>query len=180
MHRLEELKMSQKELAEKMKCSPQYVSKLLKGSENLTLDTISKLEECLDLNLVRDALSHVDGYEYHEQQESRRAMRPNTKYINRIIVFKKRFDNCHIARTKLPAEGVFLCLFCIFAKICLRKSAYKAFRTTSSGMWTGLPLIHRQMLHSLSKGFWSMANMRTGSICSHIMVLIVSSILPRN
>ena len=66
MHRLEELKMSQKELAEKMKCSPQYVSKLLKGSENLTLDTISKLEECLDLNLVRDALSHVDGYEYHE------------------------------------------------------------------------------------------------------------------
>jgi hypothetical protein len=73
-----------------------------------------------------------------------------------------------------------LCLFCIFAKICLRKSAYKAFRTTSSGMWTGLPLIHRQMLHSLSKGFWSMANMRTGSICSHIMVLIVSSILPRN
>ena len=66
MHRLEELKMSQKELAEKMKCSPQYVSKLLKGSENLTLDTISKLEECLDLDLVRNALSHVDGYEYHE------------------------------------------------------------------------------------------------------------------
>lgn len=66
MHRLEELKMSQKELAEKMKCSPQYVSKLLKGSENLTLDTISKLEECLDLDLVRSALTHVDGYEYHE------------------------------------------------------------------------------------------------------------------
>ena len=66
MHRLEELKMSQKELAEKMNCSPQYVSKLLKGSENLTLDTISKLEECLDLDLVRGALTHVAGYEYHE------------------------------------------------------------------------------------------------------------------
>lgn len=67
MHRLEELKMSQKELAEKMNCSPQYVSKLLKGSENLTLDTISKLEESLDLDLVRSALTHVDGYEYHER-----------------------------------------------------------------------------------------------------------------
>ena len=67
MHRLEELKMSQKELAEKMNCSPQYVSKLLKGSENLTLDTISKLEECLNLDLVRSALTHVDGYEYHER-----------------------------------------------------------------------------------------------------------------
>ena len=66
MHRLEELKMSQKELAEKMNCSPQYVSKLLKGSENLTLDTISKLEECLDLDLVRGALTNVAGYEYHE------------------------------------------------------------------------------------------------------------------
>ena len=66
MHRLEELKMSQKELSEKMNCSPQYVSKLLKGSENLTLDTISKLEECLELDLVRSALTHVDGYEYCE------------------------------------------------------------------------------------------------------------------
>ena len=67
IHRLEELKMSQRELAEKMSCSPQYVSKLLKGSENLTLDTISKLEECLELDLVRSALTHVDGYDYHER-----------------------------------------------------------------------------------------------------------------
>ena len=67
MHRLEELNMSQKELAEKMNCSPQYISKLLKGSENLTLDTISKLEECLELDLVRRALTHVDGYVYHER-----------------------------------------------------------------------------------------------------------------
>jgi ribosome-binding protein aMBF1 (putative translation factor) len=68
MNRLDELKLSQRELAEKMSCSPQYVSKLLKGSENLTLDTISKLEECLDLDLVRSALTHVDGYEYHKRQ----------------------------------------------------------------------------------------------------------------
>ena len=68
MCRLEELKMSQKELAKKMNCSPQYVSKLLKGSENLTLDTISKLEECLDLDLVRTALTHVAGYEYRERK----------------------------------------------------------------------------------------------------------------
>lgn len=68
LHRLEELKMSQKELAEKMNCSPQYISKLLKGLENLTLDTISKLEECLNLDLVRSSLTHVEGYDYHERQ----------------------------------------------------------------------------------------------------------------
>ena len=60
--RLEELSLSQKELAERLACSPQYVSKLLKGSENLTLDTISKLEECLGLDLVHSALTLVSGY----------------------------------------------------------------------------------------------------------------------
>lgn len=67
MHRLEDIKISQKELAKRMNCSPQYISRLLKGSENLTLDTISKLEDCLDLDLVRSALSYVDGYEYRER-----------------------------------------------------------------------------------------------------------------
>lgn len=62
MNRLEELGMSQKQLAQKMNCSPQYISKLLKGSENLTLETISKLEEFLDLDLVKSALSYVNGY----------------------------------------------------------------------------------------------------------------------
>lgn len=62
MRRLEEMKMSQKQLAEKLNCSPQYVSKLLKGSENLTLETISRLEETLKLDLVESALTHVGGY----------------------------------------------------------------------------------------------------------------------
>ena len=66
MNRLDQIGLSQKELAERMHCSPQYISKLLKGSENLTLETISKLEECLDLDLVKSALSHVDGYEMQE------------------------------------------------------------------------------------------------------------------
>ncbi len=68
MGRLEEMNMSQKELAIKMGCSPQYISKLLKGSENLTLDTISKLEECLDLDLVKSALTIVDGYDTTERR----------------------------------------------------------------------------------------------------------------
>ena len=62
MNRLDELGLTQKELAERMVCSPQYVSKLLRGSENLTLDTISKLEECLGIDLIRSALSPSEGY----------------------------------------------------------------------------------------------------------------------
>ena len=66
LNRLEELGISQKELSERMNCSPQYVSKVLKGSENLTLETISKLEECLNIDLIKSALTYVKGYEIVE------------------------------------------------------------------------------------------------------------------
>jgi ribosome-binding protein aMBF1 (putative translation factor) len=43
--------MTQKKLAELIGVSPQYISKILKGQENLTLETISKLEDALGVNL---------------------------------------------------------------------------------------------------------------------------------
>ena len=48
---LREEKITQKSLAEKMGVSPQQISKLLKGEENLSLETISKLEEALGYQL---------------------------------------------------------------------------------------------------------------------------------
>ena len=67
MSRLEEMHISQKDLADMMRCSPQYVSKLLKGSENLTLETISKLEDNLNLDLLNSAFSFVNGYKTTEE-----------------------------------------------------------------------------------------------------------------
>ena len=52
---LRERRMTTQELAEKMGVSAQYVSKIVKGSENLTLETISKLERVLDVELIRIA-----------------------------------------------------------------------------------------------------------------------------
>ena len=43
---------SQKDLAAKTGVSPQQVSKLLKGNENLTLETIGKLEAALGILLI--------------------------------------------------------------------------------------------------------------------------------
>lgn len=43
---------TQKELAEAMICSPQYVNKLLKGTENLQLETIVKIEQILNITLI--------------------------------------------------------------------------------------------------------------------------------
>jgi len=43
---------SQKELALALNVSPQQVNKIVKGSENLTLETISNLEQALNISLV--------------------------------------------------------------------------------------------------------------------------------
>ncbi|HXD77104.1 MAG TPA: helix-turn-helix transcriptional regulator [Puia sp.] len=51
---LESQCLSQKELAERMNISPQQVSKIVKGQENLTLETISKLEVALGIRLFED------------------------------------------------------------------------------------------------------------------------------
>ncbi|SHH08280.1 Helix-turn-helix [Flavobacterium micromati] len=43
---------SQKDLAQKMKVSAQQVNKILKGQQNLTFETISKLETALEISLI--------------------------------------------------------------------------------------------------------------------------------
>lgn len=45
-------KMTQKQLSEKMDVSQQYVSRILKGSENLSLETISKIETVLGIEII--------------------------------------------------------------------------------------------------------------------------------
>jgi transcriptional regulator with XRE-family HTH domain len=44
--------MSQKELAQRMNVSPQYINKMLKGKENLSLETISRIEQALNIRLI--------------------------------------------------------------------------------------------------------------------------------
>jgi ribosome-binding protein aMBF1 (putative translation factor) len=44
--------MSQKVLAEKLGVSPQYINKIVKGQENLSLETICKIEKALGISLI--------------------------------------------------------------------------------------------------------------------------------
>ena len=45
--------LSRADLAQRMGCSPQYVSRLLKGEENLSLETICKLENALQVPILQ-------------------------------------------------------------------------------------------------------------------------------
>lgn len=50
--KMKEQKLSQKALAERMNCTQQYVSKILKGKENMSLDAITRLENALEISLI--------------------------------------------------------------------------------------------------------------------------------
>lgn len=52
LDKMEELGLTQKALAERMGCSQQYISRVLKGTENLSIETISKIETALELEIL--------------------------------------------------------------------------------------------------------------------------------
>ena len=51
LDKMEEMKWTQQQVAEKLGCSQQYVSRMVKGSENLTLEMLSKIEDALDISV---------------------------------------------------------------------------------------------------------------------------------
>ena len=54
LDKMDMLGMNRKQLAEKMNCSPQYISKVLKGHENLSLETLSKIEMALGISIIKE------------------------------------------------------------------------------------------------------------------------------
>ena len=56
LDRMEDLHMTQSGLAELMGCSQQYVSRILKGHENLSIETICKIEDALNIAILPQVL----------------------------------------------------------------------------------------------------------------------------
>lgn len=64
LRKMDEQGVTQVELAQRMGCTQQYVSNLLKGSSNMTLETIGRLENALNLDILKTALTDTDRYAY--------------------------------------------------------------------------------------------------------------------
>ena len=52
LEKLDDLDWTQKDLADKMGVSPPYINKIVKGSENFTLESLVKLQEILDIPIL--------------------------------------------------------------------------------------------------------------------------------
>jgi len=63
---LREHSISQKELADKLGVSPQYINKVVQGNENLSLETITKIEGVLGISLISIS-SYGEGQSIPEQ-----------------------------------------------------------------------------------------------------------------
>lgn len=55
--------LSQKDLAERIGVTPQYINKIVKGQENLSLETINKLEKALGITLLAISEVNQEGIE---------------------------------------------------------------------------------------------------------------------
>ena len=59
LYRLDTLGWSQKDLAAKMNVSPQQVNKIVRGKENLTLETMVKLQDILEIPILASVYEKV-------------------------------------------------------------------------------------------------------------------------
>ena len=99
--RMDELNWTQKQLAEALGCTQQHISILLKGRANMTLETIAKLEEALNMDLIGKALSPSKPYPLSQ---------PTALYLNEPEVIKDdnsvltipRVDGYHPRKKKGP------------------------------------------------------------------------------
>jgi transcriptional regulator with XRE-family HTH domain len=91
---------SQKELAEKMNVSPQYINKIVKGRENLSLETIVKLEKALNIRLI-EVPRYATEMEFQENYSSTTA-----KYFNSGKVYKSNFGLDEETRVNETVEKV--------------------------------------------------------------------------
>jgi len=59
---MDEQSITQAVLAERMGCTQQYVSNILKGNSNMTLETISRIEDALNIDIMQTSMQIIDGY----------------------------------------------------------------------------------------------------------------------
>ncbi len=84
---MKRVEMSQKTLSDKLECSAQYVSKLLKGRENLTISTIFKIQSVLGIHLI----STFD-FEYQDKVSS-----SDYLFINHSFVQVRDSENISVS-----------------------------------------------------------------------------------
>ena len=91
----------QKELAVLLDVSPQQVSKIIKGRENLTLETISKIESALNIQLFEVNKTRKPEINLHKDLEyTKSTFKTNEYQISTGRIIKVDFTNNNVVMKK--------------------------------------------------------------------------------
>ncbi|MDR1897751.1 MAG: helix-turn-helix domain-containing protein [Prevotellaceae bacterium] len=61
LDKMEELGLTRQDIASEMHVSQQYVDRILKGGENISLETLAKIEDILHINILIPATDEADS-----------------------------------------------------------------------------------------------------------------------
>lgn len=87
-------KLTQKWLADELEVSPQYINKIVKGQENLSLETICKLENAIGIKLITvTAFESTLNYPVTNWYEASRIDRNDAKSIANNSAKYKKYSN---------------------------------------------------------------------------------------
>jgi transcriptional regulator with XRE-family HTH domain len=89
LDKLDVLKWSQKNLAEKMGVSPQQINKIVKGKENLTLETIVRLQNLLEIPLLASYEEDIENMEEFTLEVTPTVTTPIEHTIKTAVVSRK-------------------------------------------------------------------------------------------
>jgi transcriptional regulator with XRE-family HTH domain len=84
LDRLDELNWSQRELAKQLEVTPQQITKIVSGQENLTLATQTKLQELLDIPILASYYENKKNELISKEYRSKNVYQPNTIDVAKI------------------------------------------------------------------------------------------------
>lgn len=95
LEKLEEIRWSQRKLAKEMGVTPQQITKIVKGQENLTLETQIKLQSILKIPILASYIENIEEKSVSEVAitTTERYFAPKTRVnlANKILLAKKEF-----------------------------------------------------------------------------------------
>jgi len=95
---------NQKELAEALDCTPQYVSKLLKGQEKLGIDTITKVGKIIGVKLLEVPKEEVLKEDVALNEASLVSNYTQAIKIEELALFKYQFNQLMDERNNLESN----------------------------------------------------------------------------
>ncbi len=102
---LKEQKVTQVQLSEKMGVTPQQVNKIVKGGENLTLETIAKVETALGINLIDSKAKHAVFVENFEELTQMITVPVHAVRLQSEFIYAEVFENLS-KPYNIPSVGV--------------------------------------------------------------------------